>query len=394
MLEVKAEMMTKVEAGMMMDVEVGMMMEVGAETMMDVEAGMMMEVEVGMMMDVEVGMMMDVEVGMMMEVGAETMMEVGAETMMEVGAETMMEVEAGMMMEVEPGMMMEVQMKAKSELEVEVESVLEVEAEYKAYSTHRERRGIEVSVLLHVLLPVTALSVPVVHKILPLNCEDIYRNGSTHSGVYAIYPGGDTKPVQVYCDMGCEDDNEVDRGMWTVIQRRMDGTVNFYRPWNQYKTGFGDPAGEYWLGLENIFLLTWTKKYELRVDMEDFERGRVHAQYSSFSIDPESEGYKLHISTYIDGGAGDSLAYHNEKKFSTFDKDQDAWSSNCALTHHGGFWFDRCLHANPNGLYTWGQRVRSVANVGVLWQTWKGTLYSMKSISMKIRSLSLERLEE
>lgn len=33
-----------------------------------------------------------------------------------------------------------------------------------------------------------------------------------------------------------------------VIQRRMDGTVNFYRPWDQYKMGFGDAAGEYWLG--------------------------------------------------------------------------------------------------------------------------------------------------
>lgn len=28
----------------------------------------------------------------------------------------------------------------------------------------------------------------------------------------------------------------------------MDGTVNFYRGWNQYKNGFGHAAGEYWLG--------------------------------------------------------------------------------------------------------------------------------------------------
>lgn len=33
-----------------------------------------------------------------------------------------------------------------------------------------------------------------------------------------------------------------------VIQRRMDGSVNFYRPWDQYKVGFGSAAGEYWLG--------------------------------------------------------------------------------------------------------------------------------------------------
>lgn len=33
-----------------------------------------------------------------------------------------------------------------------------------------------------------------------------------------------------------------------VIQKRFDGSTNFYRPWIEYKMGFGSPAGEYWLG--------------------------------------------------------------------------------------------------------------------------------------------------
>ncbi|KAJ8384674.1 hypothetical protein AAFF_G00200060 [Aldrovandia affinis] len=246
-------------------------------------------------------------------------------------------------------------------------------------------------VFLLLLLPVAVLSVPVENKSLPVeneslpvDCEDVYNEGSIHSGVYTIFPAGHDTPVQVYCDMGCEDD---DGGKWTVIQRRMDGTVNFYRPWIHYKDGFGNKTGEYWLGLENIFLLTWTKKYELRVDMEDFEKGRVHALYSSFSVDPESEGYRLHVSGYNDGGAGDSMSYHNEMKFSTFDNDQDQSYSNCATTQYGGFWYNNCHYANPNGVYTWGGTGSNAHSV--IWSNWKGYYYSLKSITMKIRPLSL-----
>ena len=33
-----------------------------------------------------------------------------------------------------------------------------------------------------------------------------------------------------------------------VIMRRMDGTVNFDRPYSHYEEGFGNKNGEYWLG--------------------------------------------------------------------------------------------------------------------------------------------------
>ncbi|KAM4525609.1 microfibril-associated glycoprotein 4-like [Odontesthes bonariensis] len=230
------------------------------------------------------------------------------------------------------------------------------------------------SVLL--LVPLLTSCAPLV---LPLDCNDIYNSDTSRpSGVYTIYPIGATSAVQVYCDMDSLE------GGWTVLQRRMDGSVNFYRPWDQYKTGFGNAVGEYWLGLESLFHLTLRKKYELLVDMEDFEGNKVFARYSSFSIGPESYGYRLHVSGFTDGGAGDGLLRHNGMKFSTFDKDQDIWSGNCAKSYLGGWWYDHCHSANPNGVYRWGADGTLYA-VGVEWKLWKEHDYSLKAISMKIR---------
>ncbi|XP_053197643.1 microfibril-associated glycoprotein 4-like [Scomber japonicus] len=215
---------------------------------------------------------------------------------------------------------------------------------------------------------------------LPLDCSDIHNNDNSQlSGVYTIYPIGATSAVQVYCDMDSAG------GGWTVFQRRMDGSVNFYRPWDHYKKGFGNAAGEYWLGLESLFHLTQSRNIELRVDMEDFSGNKAFARYSSFSIESETYGYRLHVSGFTDGGAGDGLLFHNGQKFSTFDKDQDSNSSvNCARKFLGAFWYNACLSTNPNGVYRWGADA-TIHALGVEWYHWKGDNYSLKTISMKIR---------
>ena len=38
-------------------------------------------------------------------------------------------------------------------------------------------------------------------------------------------------------------------GGWTVIMRRTDGRMDFFRNWQDYRVGFGDFSNEFWLGI-------------------------------------------------------------------------------------------------------------------------------------------------
>ena len=109
---------------------------------------------------------------------------------------------------------------------------------------------------------------------VPRNCKGVYKSGNHRSGVYAIDPHDGLGAFEVYCDM------TTDGGGWTVFQRRKDGSEDFLRRWDDYKTGFGDLKGEFWMGLDKIHRLTRTNQV-LRVDMGDFENNKRYAQYAT-----------------------------------------------------------------------------------------------------------------
>ncbi|XP_071162439.1 techylectin-5B-like [Mytilus edulis] len=207
------------------------------------------------------------------------------------------------------------------------------------------------------------------------DCSDLDRK-KVRSGVYKMFREG-RAGFNVYCDM------ETDGGGWTVFQHRQDGKVDFYRGWSEYVKGFGDVNTEFWLGNDNLHDFTSQGSYELRVDLEDFNGDKAYAKYSTFNIGDQSTNYILTVNGYS-GTAGDSLKYHNNRPFSTKDKDNDSYSRNCAVVYKGAGWNGMCNHSNLNGLYLGNKH----DDKGMRWLKWRRS-QSMKTTSMMIRRIGL-----
>ncbi|XP_023665576.2 tenascin-R-like isoform X2 [Paramormyrops kingsleyae] len=210
----------------------------------------------------------------------------------------------------------------------------------------------------------------------PTDCSQELLNGIPDSGETEIFPNGNRGPsALVYCDM------ETEGGGWTVIQRRMDGTTNFFRRWKEYSAGFGNMSGEFWIGNELLHNLTQMMPMTMRVDLRS-ESESAYARYSSFSIDSARRHYAIKVSGYS-GTAGDSMKYHNGRPFSTRDRDPYPFITRCAMSYRGGWWYKNCHEANLNGLYD-----THTNHQGVIWTEWKGKDFSIPFTEMKIRPTS------
>ena len=77
---------------------------------------------------------------------------------------------------------------------------------------------------------------------------------------------------------------------------------------------------------------------------------------------------------------------HNGRPFSTYDRKIP--NDTCADPYESGWWFEEteCVIANLNGLY-FPDGNTAKERLGIIWKTWKGPSYSLKTTEMKIRRL-------
>ncbi|XP_034108392.1 angiopoietin-4 isoform X2 [Drosophila albomicans] len=198
-------------------------------------------------------------------------------------------------------------------------------------------------------------------------------------GIIKLQLTPESEPFYVPCD------NEG----WTVILNRSSDDVSFQRGWLDYKEGFGNLAGDFFIGLDKLHALTSSVLHELRIELEDFDGNVAHAGYDAFAISGERELYSLQLLgqfiTELQPSAGDSLSYQAGAKFSTFDSDNDnCLECSCAQRHKAAGWFNSCATSNLFGIYH-QQNPNEAGETGIFWDTFQGKETSLRRVKLLIR---------
>jgi len=140
-----------------------------------------------------------------------------------------------------------------------------------------------------------------------------------------------------------------------LIQQNVDGSNFFNRSWAEFKVGFNESGGNYWLGNDLLSQLTANYRYKLRFDLQSRNHSYwYYAEYSTFRVLSEADNYKLRVGGYSGNAGNDAMAYVNHRMFSTYDRDNDLSVKNCASDAVGGFWYSACAYCYVNSVtFSW-----------------------------------------
>lgn len=137
----------------------------------------------------------------------------------------------------------------------------------------------------------------------------------------------------VYCDS-----TTVDSG-WMVIFRSKKLSSGFDHDWNDYRKGFGDLHGEFFIGLDRLHLLTNSRNHELYVST--FENS-TFARYSHFLISGIDDDFQIKSLGKYSGNKFDIMIEYLNRKFITPDNQNSVIKTYCTRRIKLGWWLNSC----------------------------------------------------
>ncbi|PFX13873.1 Fibrillin-1 [Stylophora pistillata] len=146
------------------------------------------------------------------------------------------------------------------------------------------------------------------------DCAEVYKNRHHIDEIYTNDPDGEGA-FDVFCNQ------EGSQGGWTVFQRKSSDSIDFNRDWIDYKNGFGNLYGDFWLGLDKVHRLTKSDNYKLILYWK-MENSEVHRfRFDHFEVESEDTWYKLRVE--VSGNDWGPLKDSNGQTFTTGDQDSN-----------------------------------------------------------------------
>ncbi|KAK7926143.1 hypothetical protein WMY93_008453 [Mugilogobius chulae] len=188
------------------------------------------------------------------------------------------------------------------------------------------------------------------------------------------------------------------------VPKTQNPPLRFSRSWADYSDGFGNLAGEHWLGLKKVFQIVNQKdtRFQLHIALVSKDDITSYASYDDFHLDNETLFYGIHLGRYA-GSAGDAFRGYDQDQnqdtapFSASDVDNDGCNPSCllgnrtvescsGLHNQTGWWFNQCGLANLNSS---PEDTESSQKTSILWDTWRqnGVAHDIKAVTMKIRRI-------
>jgi hypothetical protein len=116
--------------------------------------------------------------------------------------------------------------------------------------------------------------------------------------------------------------------------------------------------------------------------MENYDGSRDYAHYNVFTVHEAATAYRMNVDAFgYRGSIKELLSYHDNQRFSTYDRDNDDSSSNCCKDRDGGgWWYKACYKlGNFNGVY--GKR--EMGGVGY----YTGVDVQIRNVEIKVKAM-------